>query len=133
MFKRKPPLRTEPLTLHSGSVVKTEDGYFFITKSKIGVTTRRRIPTYRVLQSWNFARIIECAESAVAHYPILGKLGFRDGTLIRTLFENRLYIIADRKRHPVTSPEALADHGLTLEDAILVSEEEADLHKEVES
>lgn len=122
--KRK-PLRTDPIDLLTGTAVKTEKGYYYIKSG-----ARIPMPTQAVVDSWNFNRIVEVSEAALVKYPVLSTLGFRDGTLLFCIADGRYYLVANRKRHLITSPTTLSDHGLVTGDAVVVSQEELDLHKE---
>jgi len=115
---------SKPLTLLTGTAVKTEKGTFYV---KNGV--RVRIPTRRVLDSWRFYRVVKATEEQVAHYPIAGKLGFRDGTLIFCIADANYYIISGGKLHHITDPDTIKAHGLRARDAYWVSKAERDLHR----
>jgi hypothetical protein len=133
LFKRKVPQpppepQTQPLpTIQTktdfpyGTVVKTENGWFFL-KDK----TRLRIPTQKILDSWSLS-VVQATESAVKHYITTGKLGFRDGTLIYNWGDGKIYLISQNKRRQITSPDALLKYGIDRGKMIEVSAEEAEL------
>jgi hypothetical protein len=104
-----------------GTVVETENGWFFL-KDK----TRLRIPTQKILDSWS-VNVVQATESAVKHYIITGKLGFRDGTLINNWGDGKIYLISKNQRRQLTSPDALLKYGLDRGKMIEVSAEEAEL------
>jgi len=92
---------------------------------------RFRIPTERVLESWRF-KVIPSSESAVKHIKVGGKIGFRDGTIIHNMADGRHYLISQNKRRHIIDPDVWEKYGLDWGDAILVSEDEANLHNDGE-
>jgi hypothetical protein len=71
-------------------------------------------------------------DSVVLQYPLAGRLGFRDGSLIHNLKDGRIYLVSDNKRRLVTGPDILAALGAVGKDVITVSDEEINLQKEGE-
>ena len=112
-------------TLLNGTAVRTEKGAYYIKNGK-----RMVIPSRSVLKSWRFKRVAKYTEADLSHYPVFGKLGFRDGTLIYCMGDALYYIIAGNKRYLVDGPGMLKDHGLKMRDAFIVSKKERDLHGE---
>jgi hypothetical protein len=119
---------TEPVKYFPGSVVKTEKGYYYIQEK-----SRLLIPNRRVLESWAFPRIAESTEAAVAHYPVVAKLGFRDGTVIFDLGTGVYYYIAKGKAHLITSPDTMTLHNITADSVIVVSHEDTMLHEKADN
>lgn len=109
----------------NGSVVVTIDGYFYIRGNK-----RYRIISDRVLLSWSFPKVIQSTEFAVEHLRVSGKLGFRDGTLINNVADGKLYLISENKRRPITNPDWLTILNFDIHEALVVSDEEANLHED---
>jgi hypothetical protein len=71
--------------------------------------------------------VVSATEAAVKHYPITGKLGFRDGTLINNMGDGKIYLISQNKRRQITSPDAFDKYGIDRSKMIWVSQEEAEL------
>lgn len=117
---------TDQLKLLSGAVVKTETGYFYIKNN-----VRVRIPNRSVLKSWRFARIIKTSNASLTHYPIMGSLGYRDGSLLWCISDARYYLISGGKRYHIDDPRILKNHKLSFKDAFIVSKRELDLHEAV--
>jgi len=92
---------------------------------------RLRVPTIRVLDSWHF-NVVNSSDSAIKHIPLAGKVGFRDGTLIKNIADSRIYLVTQSKRRHVTSPDVFDKYGLRWDDVVTVSEDEANLHIEGE-
>jgi hypothetical protein len=113
-----------PLNLLSGTVIKTEKGCFYIKNR-----SRVFIPTHRVFKSWRFYKVVKTTEARVAHYPVRGKLGFREGTLLFCIADGLYYIISGNELHQITSPDTIRNHGLNVMDAFWISKAERDLHK----
>lgn len=125
LFKRKTQkLPTEPIAYPIGSAVRTELGLFYIKSN----TIRMRIPTERVAQSWRFHRIVNSNEIALKKYKIMGKLGFRSGSLIYNVADGKMYLVSENKLRHITSPEALDTIGAVYNDAFTVSNNEIKLH-----
>lgn len=113
--------------LLSGTALKTEKGFFYVKNN-----VRLHIPNRRVLASWSFFKILKVSEEEVAHIPIMGKLGFRDGTLIFCIANAKYYIISNNRAYHVSSPDIIHEHGLKRTDALVVSASDLDLHRRAE-
>jgi hypothetical protein len=122
----EPGIPTTPTNYPYGLCIETEAGYFLMREK-----FRFRIPTERVLESWRFS-IIKSSEAAVKHYKVAGKLGFRDGTVINNISDNKYYLISQNKRRHIVEPDVFEKYGLNWGDVILVSDEEANLHTDGE-
>lgn len=124
----KSSLPTEPVEYPIGSFIRTEKGYFYVRPDH----RRLRCITKRVLDSWSPHRVIETTEAACAKYRIAAKLRFRDGSLIHSIADGKIYLISDGHRRHVTSPEALALIGAVgnRSDTVSVSLDEINLHPE---
>lgn len=121
-WNKKKPAKSR-LDLVPGTVVRTEDGWFYIQTA-----LRVHIPTYTILDSWKFPRVLKASEESLKHLPKVGKLGFRDGTFVTD--GSGLYIISQRKRIPLNK-EQIEDHGLSYRDITYACPEELAVHKEV--
>ena len=117
-----------PVNYPSGVCVHTDKGEYFYINGKY----RHVIVGHRILNSWSFPFIIESSEYALVKYPRAAPLGFRDGSLVTDMSDGKTYFISQRLRRPVHSPDFLRYVGLKLKDAILVSKEEINLHKDGE-
>ena len=122
--KTKKRLLSGPRNFPSGTAVVTKTGKFYINGN-----ARLRITSDRVFDSWSFPIIVYGYDNVLKDYPIIGTLGFRDGTFIKNIMDAKMYIVAKSKKRPVASPDVLTDLNLSEKDAILVSEEECNLHK----
>ena len=130
MFKRsrkkniiKP---TSPTNYPYGTCIETEAGWFLIRERG-----RFRIPTKRVLESWRF-NVVPSSESAVKHVKISGKMGFRDGSLIKNVANGQIYLISRNKRMHITNPDIFDRYGFDWNSVILVSSDETNLHDDGE-
>ncbi|QIN94035.1 hypothetical protein PP459_gp199 [Streptomyces phage Wakanda] len=133
MFRRQtkslpanPAVPTTPTNYPYGLCIQTEAGYFLMREK-----FRFRIPTERVLESWNF-KVIPSSELAVKHIKVGGKIGFRDGTIIHNMADGKHYLISQNKRRHIIDPDVWERYGLDWGDVILVSENEANLHSDGE-
>lgn len=114
------------LNLLTGTVIETEKGFFYIKNAG-----RVRIPTKKVLSSWNFERVVKVSEERVAHYPVTGTLQFREGSLLYCIADASYYIVSNRELVRVEDPQTLVDHGMNRFGlgAIWISKKERNLHK----
>lgn len=116
-----------------GSFIRTEAGYFYL-KSE---SSRLRIPSERILDSWSPQRIIETTEAAVSRYRVSAKLLFRNGSLIYNIADGKVYLIEKGKRRHITSPEAYArlgiDHKRLRKYVTVCSLDEINMHDEGEN
>ena len=67
-------------------------------------------------------------ESALSGMKIAGKLGFRDGTLIKNIADGKIYLISQNKRRHIISPDVFNAYGLDRNMIIEVSEMETNMH-----
>lgn len=120
-----PQTRTE---YPNGTFVETSKGLFYIA----GPEKRLRILTSRVLASWSPPRVVQTTDAALAGYRVTSKMKFRNGSLLNSLADGRIYLIEDGKRRHVTNPDALLRLGARYSDAVHVSLDEIKLHPEGE-
>ena len=126
-FKKKklePSLPSKPLVYPVGSAIRTEDGIYYIKSDSI----RMRITSEKILESWNFHRVISSNELALKNYKIMGKLGFRSGSLIHNVADGKIYLVESNKLRHIQSPEALDLIGAGRDDAVTVSLIDIQLH-----
>lgn len=119
--KSGPTLISQPTEFPFMTFVQTENGTFLIKER-----TRLRVTTQLILDSWS-VNVVSAEESAIKHYPITGKLGFRDGTLINNMGDGKIYLVSQNKRRQLTSPDAFEKYGLDRSRMIWVSNDEAKL------
>ena len=113
--------------LLSGTALSTERGWFYVKNGK-----RMVIPSRKVLNSWRFKKVVKHLEDDVSHLPVVGKLGFRDGSLLFCIADASYYIVTGNKLFKIVDPQTLKDHGLKITNAIWVSRSERDYHGRVE-
>ncbi len=109
-----------------GLFVEVDGNYFHIRKG-----LRARIPTKRIFDSWN-AQSISVTPEAVAHIPVGGKMGYRDGSLICDFSDGKIYLISENKRRLITSPDVFDLYGLDKGKMIWASADEVNIQKEGE-
>lgn len=108
----------------SGMIAHTEKGYFYVKGDK-----RFKFISDRARLSWNL-REVNTTESAMSDVKLAGIIGFRDGSLIRDISTNRIYLIVDNKKQLIVDPDDLLALGFKKHDILLVSKREADFQKE---
>lgn len=110
----------------SGLIAKTEKGYFYVKGDK-----RYKLISPRATKSWGL-KVINTSESNIKNIKICGILGFRDGTLIRDISNQKIYLISDNKKRNIADPDFFKFFPYRKEEIILVSSKEAGCHKEGE-
>src|SRR6478672_5443957 len=110
-----------------GTFIKTEAGYFYVFSS----TKRHRFTTLRVLESWSPQRIVKTTEndSAVRQMKITAKMKFRNGSLLYSQADGKMYLVSDNKLSHITNPDWLEFLGLKRSEAVWVSKAEINLHE----
>jgi hypothetical protein len=123
LFKNtKKALISSPTNFPSGIAVKTDKATYWIKDGK-----RYKIISDRAAKSWCFTTV-NATEKAVAEMKLVGKLGFRDGTLIKNIADGKMYLISQNKRRHIVDPDSFDTFGLDRSQVIEVSEAEASMH-----
>jgi hypothetical protein len=128
MLRKKPKQNTQTVlvTLQtnfpSGIAVKTDKATYWIKDSK-----RYKLISDRAAESWLFTTV-NATETAVSGIKLVGKLGFRDGTLIKNISDGKLYLISQNKRRHIIDPDVFNKYGLDRSKLIEVSDLEAAMH-----
>jgi hypothetical protein len=124
MFKKKPQkIVNSPTIFPSGIAVKTDKGIYWIKDGK-----RFKLISDRAAKSWMFTTIL-ATESAVSGMKLAGKLGFRDGTLIKNIADGKLYLISQNKKRHIVDPDTFNKYGLDRSQVIEVSAFETSMHE----
>lgn len=116
-------LITLPTNFPSGIAVKTDTGTYWIKDNK-----KYKLISERAAQSWRFVEVL-ATESALSTTKSAGKLGFRDGTLIKNIADGKMYLISQNKRRHILSPDTFDKYGLNRSMLIEVSEAETNMHE----
>ncbi len=82
---------TSPTNFPSGIAVKTDKDTYWIKDGK-----RYKLISSRAADSWSFTTV-DATESALSGFKLAGKLGFRDGTLIKNIADGRIYLVSQNK------------------------------------
>ena len=115
-------LITSPTNFPSGVAVKTNTATYWIKDGK-----RYKLISDRAAKSWSFTEI-NATENSVSHMKVAGKLGFRDGTLIKNIADGKMYLISQNKKRHIVDPDIFIKYGLDRSKLIEVSEFEASIH-----
>lgn len=126
--KKRAELPDTPQPYPSGTFVKSEAGYFYIKSP----TSRYRFITKRVMDSWAPHRVVETTEAALAKFKISAKMKFRNGSLLHSYADGKVYLVVDGKRRHIQSADALYHIGAVGEDIPSVTPKELQLHPEGE-
>ena len=124
VLKKKPSPKTviDPIVFPSGIAVKTETATYWIKDNK-----RFKLISQRAADSWCF-NTVKATEKAVVPMKLAGKLGFRDGTLIKNIADGKMYLVSQNKRRHIVDPDSFDRYGLDRNKVIEVSELEAAAH-----
>jgi hypothetical protein len=128
MLKKRQLKNTQPhlvksaTNFPSGLAVKTETATYWIKDSK-----RFKLISERAEASWSFPTV-HATESALVNIKVAGKLGFRDGTLIKNIADGKMYLVSQNKRRQIVDPDSFNKYGLDRSNVIEVSESECDMH-----
>ena len=124
MFKKKISQKTiiDPTIFPSGIAVKTEKGIYWVKDGK-----RFKLVSDRAAESWSFTTV-NATEKAVSPMKVVGKLGFRDGTLIKNIADGKMYLVSQNKRRHIVDPDSFDRYGLDRSKIIEISELEAAVH-----
>lgn len=68
----------------------------------------------------------------MARYVIKAKMKFRDGSLLYSQADGKMYLVSDKKRRHITNPDWLDTLGVKRSDAVWVSIAEINLNEEGE-
>ena len=125
LFKNTQPVSivSEPTNFPSGIAVKTDKATYWIKDSK-----RYKLVSDRAASSWMFTTV-NATENAVSKIKLVGKLGFRDGTLIKDISDGKMYLVSQNKRRHIVSPDVFDIFGLDRSLMIEVSNSEAIVHE----
>lgn len=125
---RRRLLPSEPVEYPSGVFIHTEKGYFYI----VSPDKRFRIITQRVLNSWSPQVVIETTEVAVKKYRIAAKMKFRNGSLLYSQSDGKMYLVSNNKLRHIVNPDVLPRLARTRSEAVWVSQDEINLHEKGE-
>jgi len=116
-------LVTSPTNFPSGIAVKTSKDVYWIKDNK-----RYRLISKRAAESWAF-NTVNATEEALSLTKLAGKLGFRDGTLIKNIADGKMYLISQNKKRHIVDPDSFIKYGIDRSKVIEVSESEANSHE----
>jgi len=72
---------------------------------------------------------VNATESALSGIKLAGKLGFRDGTLIKNIADGKIYLISQNKKRHIVDPDSFDKFGLDRSKIIEVSSFEVNMHE----
>lgn len=128
LFKNTPPnLITSQTNFPSGIAVKTDKATYWIKDGK-----RFKLISDRAANSWSFTTVL-ATENALSGFKIAGKLGFRDGTLIKNIADGKMYLLSQNKLRHISDPDIFIKYGLDRSSVVEVADYEIKAHEIGES
>ena len=124
LFKNTKAILTisQPTNFPSGIAVKTDKDTYWIKDGK-----RYRLISDRAAKSWSFTTV-NATEAALTGFKLAGKLGFRDGALIKNIANGKIYLVSQNKLRHIVDPDSFSIYGLNRSNVIEVSEAEVSAH-----
>ena len=113
---------SSPTNFPSGIAVKTDKDTYWIKDGK-----RYRLISDRAATSWSFTTV-NATEAALTGFKVAGKLGFRDGSLIKNIADGRIYLVSQNKLRHIVDPDSFTKYGLDRSKVLEVSEAEVSAH-----
>ena len=113
---------SQPTNFPSGLAVKTDKATYWIKDGK-----RYKLISDRAAKSWLFTTV-NATEAALSGIKLVGKLGFRDGSLIKNIADGKMYLVSQNKLRHVVDPDMFDRYGLDRSKLIEVSEAEIKAH-----
>ena len=114
---------SQPTNFPSGLAVKTDKATYWIKDGK-----RYKLISDRAAKSWMFTTV-NATEAALSGIKLVGKLGFRDGTLIKNIADGKMYLVSQNKLRHIVDPDVFDRYGLDRSIIIEVSEAEIKAHE----
>lgn len=113
---------SQPTNFPSGIAVKTDKDTYWIKDGK-----RYKLISDRAAESWSFTTVL-ATETALSGTKLVGKLGFRDGTLIKNVADGKMYLVSQNKLRHIVDPDSFNKYGLDRSKMVEVSEKEVLAH-----
>lgn len=113
---------SNPTNFPSGLAVKTDKATYWIKDGK-----RYKLISDRAAKSWSFTTV-NATEAALSGIKLMGKLGFRDGSLIKNIADGKMYLVSQNKLRHIVDPDIFDRYGLDRSNLIEVSETEINAH-----
>jgi hypothetical protein len=113
---------SRPTNFPSGIAVKTDKATYWIKDGK-----RYSLISDRAAQSWSFTTVL-ATEAALSGFKLAGKLGFRDGALIKNVADGKMYLVSQNKLRHIVDPDSFSKYGLDRSKVVEVSDKEALAH-----
>jgi hypothetical protein len=113
---------SQPTNFPSGIAVQTDKATYWIKDGK-----RYRLISDRAAKSWCFTTV-KATEAALSGIKLAGKLGFRDGSLIKNIADGKMYLVSQNKLRHIVDPDIFIKYGLDRSNLIEVSEAEVKAH-----
>ena len=112
-----------PTNFPSGIAVKTEKATYWIKDNK-----RYKLISERAAKSWSF-ETVRATENSLSTTKLAGRLGFRDGTLIKNIADGKIYLVSQNKRRHLVTMDSFDKYGLDRSKVIEAGIEEIEIHE----
>lgn len=94
-----------------------DNGKFYLLLEK----TKKEFLSKEAFESWG-VEPLETSFQAISHYYLYGKKGFRPGILVRSVFDQKLYLVGEEVLHPMKTTEIFDVLGFSKDKVYTVSE-----------
>lgn len=134
MFKKKQDVSTEfippyrPVFYPKWTCVhikKTDEIFIILEK------TKKKFISNRAFISWKYD-FVEGTRESVSQYPLNGQLGFRSGTLVQAVGDNKQYLILEGCYKLIATPDFYSVLGFDYNKFMSISLDELEFHKKGE-
>lgn len=98
-------------------VKSVDNGKFYLLLDK----TKKEFVSTEAFNSWGIKPLLT-STIAISGYYLYGKKGFRTGALIRSIFDQKLYLVGTEQLHPVKTTDIFDVLGYSKDDIYVVSE-----------
>ena len=99
-------------------ILKSGIGYYYYKNGK-----RWSLASQRIIDSWCLT-VYNVDHQDIKSIPLVGKLGFRDGSLLRNEADGTIYLVENNRRRHIQTPDFFTRLGVDRDEVLRVSQDE---------